>query len=87
MEHCKGHSHGQGSWGTVVGIAAGYGLEDRGVEFESWKGQELSLLYMIQALRRYPTTCLKGLSKTMEPLDSKPPIRQLQNLMNVKQEL
>jgi hypothetical protein len=35
---------------SVVGIATGYGLDDRGVEFESWKGQEFSLLHLVQTV-------------------------------------
>jgi hypothetical protein len=33
---------------TVVCIATNYGLDDLGVEFESRKGQELSLLHVVQ---------------------------------------
>jgi hypothetical protein len=33
---------------SVVGIATGYGLDDRGVEFKSRYGQEYSLLYVFE---------------------------------------
>jgi hypothetical protein len=33
---------------SVFGIATSYGLNDRGIEFESWKGQEFSLLHYVQ---------------------------------------
>jgi hypothetical protein len=33
---------------SVVGIATGYGLDDREVVFESRWGQELSLLHVVQ---------------------------------------
>jgi hypothetical protein len=41
--YCENHmKHG------AVGIATGYGLDDRGVEFESRWGQEFSLLRVVQ---------------------------------------
>jgi hypothetical protein len=36
------------SRGSIVGIATGYGLDDRGVGVKSLKGQELSLLHSVQ---------------------------------------
>jgi hypothetical protein len=33
---------------SVVGIATSYGLDDRGVEFESRYGEEFSLLQIVQ---------------------------------------
>jgi hypothetical protein len=34
---------------SSVGIIIGYGLDDRGSDFESRKGQEFSLLHVVQA--------------------------------------
>jgi hypothetical protein len=36
------------SWDSVVSIATGYGLDDRGAEFESRQGQEFSPLHVVQ---------------------------------------
>jgi hypothetical protein len=35
---------------SVVGIETGYGLETEGSEFESRKGQEFSLLHVVQTV-------------------------------------
>jgi hypothetical protein len=40
----------------VVGIATGYGLDNEGSEFESWYGQEFSLLHVVQTGSRVDPT-------------------------------
>jgi hypothetical protein len=46
---------------SVVGIATGYGLDNRGSEFESQWGQEFSVLHLIQTGSGvHPTSCPMG---------------------------
>jgi hypothetical protein len=46
---------------SSVGIATCYGLDDRGIEFESWKGQEFSIFRVVQTGSGvHPTSCLVG---------------------------
>jgi hypothetical protein len=51
----------QESRDSAVRIATGYGPDDRGSEFESWWGQEFSLLHVIQTGSGvHPTSYLMG---------------------------
>jgi hypothetical protein len=46
---------------SVVGIATGYGLDDRGSEFEYRSGQEFSVLHVVQTVSGvHPTSYPMG---------------------------
>jgi hypothetical protein len=52
----------------IVGIATGYGLDDRGSEFESRCGQELSLLHVV-----VPGALSPGVKRPGREVDHSPP--------------
>jgi hypothetical protein len=35
-------------WGSAVGIVTDFGLDKRGIEFDSWQGQSICLLHIVQ---------------------------------------
>jgi hypothetical protein len=45
FEHCNKFT---GSWGSAVGIATGYGLDDRGVGVRVPVGSRILLLHVVQ---------------------------------------
>jgi hypothetical protein len=52
---------------SAVGIATGYGLDDRGVEFESREGQEFSLLHVVQTGAGAPPISLSNRQRGLSP--------------------